>query len=298
MKSRRKQIENRLGSRALVRARRYFGRRDPIRAEKAGERLGAMLFRLSKKHRMRAIHNLAMAMPEMSDAERIVLAKRVFIHFGRVFADFLSGRNSDRNHVAETTTFEGLEHMDGALSKGKGVILITGHFGNWERLAAFLTGNGYPLSVVARDADQGQTNEIVNALRESTGTKVIPRGNAARPIIERLRKNEIVGILPDQNSDEIFIPFFGKPCGTVLGPGVIAQRTQAQVVPGWCIWESPGKYHVIFEPPLNPDEDGEVTGEGMMRVINRTLEAAIRRNPEQWLWFHNRWKSAIRRGLI
>ncbi|MBV6456973.1 MAG: Lipid A biosynthesis myristoyltransferase [Fimbriimonadaceae bacterium] len=298
MKSRRKQLENRLGSRALARARRFFGRRDPIRAEKAGERLGATLFRVSKKHRMRAIHNLALAMPEMTDAERTALAKRVFVHFGRVFADFLSGRNSDRDHVASTTTFEGLEHLDQALAKGKGVILITGHFGNWERLAAFLTARGYELSVVARDADQGRTTEIVNTLRESTGTKVIPRGNAARPIIDRLRKNQLVGILPDQNSDEVFIPFFGKPCGTVLGPGVIAERTESPVVPCWCIWKAPGQYHIIVEAPLVPDEQGTVTGEPMMRAINRAIEAIIRRHPEQWLWFHNRWKSAIRRGLI
>jgi len=298
MKSRRKQLENRLGSRALAKARRYFAKRDPERAERAGERLGTMLFRLSKKHRTRALNNLALAMPEVSPPERILLAKRVFVHFGRVFADFLSGRNADRSYVSSTTTSEGLEHLDDALARGKGVIMITGHFGNWERLAAFLTGIGYELSVVARDADQGKTNEIVNALRESTGTKVIARGNAARPIIERLRKNQLVGILPDQNSDEVFIPFFGKPCGTVLGPGVIAERTQAAVLPCWCIWKSPGHYHVIIEAALTPDEGEAVIGEGMMRAVNRSLEAIIRSHPEQWLWFHNRWKSAIRRGLI
>jgi KDO2-lipid IV(A) lauroyltransferase len=290
-------MANKLGTFGLRQARRYFSQKTPEQGERVGERLGSLFYRLSSKHRERALQNLSLAMPEMTPSERRQLSHNVFLHFGRVASDFLSGRLADHQSVRNSTTAEGLEHLDAALREGKGVILITGHFGNWERLAAFLNATGYRLSVVARDANQGETTTIVNSLRESAGTAVIPRGNAVRPIIERLRRNELIGILPDQNSDEAFIPFFGKPCGTVLGPGVIASRTGSPVMCCWCVWIGPGRYHVIIEPPLEAAA-ADVPGEGMARSINLALEHIIRRYPEQWLWFHNRWKSAIKRGLI
>jgi KDO2-lipid IV(A) lauroyltransferase len=239
-----------------------------------------------------------MAFPHMSEDELRETCRRVFVNFGRASADFLIGLDRTKEELEQTTTVEGREHLDAALAHGKGVLLITAHFGNWERVAAWMVLNGYKLSVIARDADDQGVNALVNELREGPGTEVIPRGRAARASIERLRKNEIIGILPDQNASEVYIPFFGKPAGTVLGPGVLAERTGAVALPVFSFYEGEGRYRVRFYPVLPPDEGYTTKGEGMMRAINRLLEQVVRERPDQWLWFHDRWRNARRKGLL
>lgn len=282
---------------ALRVIQRGVSRRSPTAAERYGARLGRFVWRLSKKHRERALGNLALAFPGMPSDERHELARRVFEHFGIVAVDFLRVKERTPQEWDEMT-HEGMEHLERALALGKGVIAITGHFGNWERLPTFLARRGIPGMVVARDSDDQEMTEFVNEFRAHGGWGVIPRGNSTRPILQALKRNQLVGILPDQNSSEIFLPFFGHPCGTVLGPGVLAERSSAPVVPLWCVHVGPGRYHVIVEPPLEPTGPSGVRGEGMARAINLALEGIIRRYPEQWLWFHNRWKSAKQRGLI
>ena len=298
-KETRRKIEGRLGANALRYFRSRFENMSPERAEEAGRKLGHRIYRVSKKHRERAMWNLKLAFPEKTDSERKAIAIGCFEHFGVFGSDFLRARLRSADDLQATMSFEGLEHMHAARELGKGVVLISGHFGNWERMSAWLGVQGFKLSVVARDTHNEDMNRVVTELRSLTGTEVIPRGNAARPMIEALRRNELVGILPDQNTDEIFIPFFGHACGTVLGPGVIAERTGAPVVPTWCIWEGPNRYRMIIEAPLVPEPvEGGVKGEGIMRAINASLERIIRQYPEQWLWFHDRWRSARQRGLI
>lgn len=267
-------------------------------AEAFGRRIGRLIWRLSKKHRARSLWNLAHAFPELSDDERKALAIRSLEHFGIVTTDFFRMCHMTNDQICQSMTVEGQSNLDQALEAGKGVVLITGHFGNWERLSAWITIAGHKLSVVARDVSDSALNQMVNELRSRTGTEVIARGNAARPIIERLRQNQLVGILPDQNADEAYLPLFGMPAGTVLGPGVIAERTGSPVVCCWCVRTGVGQYRMIIEPALQPTVSGTQKGEAMMIAIHGALENIIRQYPEQWLWIHDRWKNARKKGLI
>lgn len=301
MKLKRKELESRLGLFAFTRAQRYLGKRGVERVERIGERMGRLLFRLAAKRRKRAESNLALAFPELSSDQRQRLALANFEHFGRVTADFLASRRRTREELLASIEAEGREHFDAALQEGRGALLLTAHLGNWERLAAWITANGYTLNVVARDANQTGVNQLVNELRENSGSKVIPRGNP-RPILERLKANEVVGILPDQNSDQVYLPFFGHPAGTVLGPGALHERTQAPILLAWCLRTGPGKYRVVVEPPIRMYEEsknqGLERGEAVMRMYLAHLEDVIRAYPDQWLWFHDRWRSARRKGLL
>jgi KDO2-lipid IV(A) lauroyltransferase len=112
-----------------------------------------------------------------------------------------------------------------------------------------------------------------------------------------LRANQCVGILSDQNHDGEYIPFFGHPAGTNVGLGVIHERTGAPVLPGVVWWISPGQYQFHVSPPLQA-ESGHEKGVGTMIAFHRWLEDRIREHPEQWLWFHDRWRAAKRRGLV
>lgn len=288
---------SRLGGWAFVRLQRWLERKDVAGAERVGERLGKVAYRVSRKHRKRALENLARAFPEATPAQRATWAEGVLIHFGRTMCDFMRSAKRSPNEVIESIEASGLEHLDAALAAGKGAILITAHFGNWERMSSYLAIRGYKLSAVARDANDPEMNALVESLRQAGGIEVISRGNAARQVLTRLKKNEAVGILPDQNSDEIFVPFFGVPCGTVQGPAVLSTRSSAPILPTYCARVGVGKYRLWMEPPLVPEEGFEPV-EGLTRAVNQSLENAIRQYPEQYLWIHNRWKSAKARGLV
>jgi KDO2-lipid IV(A) lauroyltransferase len=266
------------------------------KAERRGEKLAMVLYRLDKKHRMRTQANLRLAFPEWSDEKVHETALEVYRHFGRVTADFMRTplRTPEEANSAEVVGIENLEH---AHALGKGVMIITAHYGNWERFAHWFTVNGYTLNVVARDANQGLVTEKVNALRTQAGAAVLSRGNAARAILGKLKSGDLVGILNDQNNGDCFVPFFGKPCGTALGPAVLHLRTGAPLIPSYFTRLGPGKYQAEFHPPVL----GEDFDKDEIRItarLNEILESVIRRHPEQWLWLHDRWKSARLRGLF
>ena len=296
---RRKQIEGWAGALTLRKIKRAIEKASPERAEEIGAGLGRIIKRLSRKHRERANSNLKMAFPEWEEAKVQEVSNKVFEHFGMLATDFLAAPKRDVQFILDNTEIIGMEHLEAALTQKKGVLLVTGHFGNRERMAAYLGIKGVKLSVVARDADDEGVTGIMNGIRGHFGTQVISRGNAARPLLEKLRANELVGILPDQNSNEVFIDFFGKPAGTVLGPGVLHERTKAPVIAVFCMRVAPLKYRLTIYPELlGEQKEGYVKGEAIMREFHALLEQEIRKYPEQWLWFHDRWRNARRKGLL
>ncbi len=296
---RRKEIEGWAGSLFLRNIKRSIEKASPERAEEIGKSIGRLIKKLSRKHRERAAANLKLAFPDWNNAKINDVSNKVFEHFGMLATDFLASPKRDTQYILDHTEIVGMEHLESVLAKNKGVLLVTGHFGNWERMAAFLGIKGVKLSVVARDADSEGVTGIMNGIRGHFGTKVISRGNAAKPLLASLRANELVGILPDQNASEVFIDFFGKPAGTVLGPGVLSERTGAPVLAVFCARTAPLQYKIHILPELIAETgDNFVKGEGMMRAFNKVLEEEIRQYPEQWLWFHDRWRNARRKGLL
>lgn len=293
-----KNLMEKCGGWFLDRLASKLSKMPPERVERFGERLGGLFFRFGIKRRERALSNLSLAFPRMGPESREGIARGAFSHFGRVSADFISSRGRTLDELEQSTKVVGREHLEEALALQRGVLLITGHLGNWERASAWIAFQGIPISVVIRNADQDGVNRVVNELRTAPGTRVIPRGNSARTILERLRKNEIVGIIPDQNAEDAFLPFFDHPAGTNLGVGVIQERTKSAVLPVTCFAQGNGQYVVKFYPLIEPFEGYETKGEGLLRAINVWLEMVIKEHPEQWLWFHDRWRNAREAGLM
>lgn len=295
--SRQTQFYDLVGTRVFDTLQRKLATWSDARAERLGERIMMLAYRADKKHRRRTHANLALAYPEWSEAEVDATAKGVWRHFGRMMADFVRTPVRARDDLLATMEVVGIEHLEEAERLEKGVVIITAHLGNWERLGAWLVASGRKLTVVARDANQSGVNDRIAATREAAGVAVLSRGNAARAILNTLKRNEMVGILPDQNAGDAFIPFFGKPCGTVAGPAVIHVRSGAPLVPVFAFRTGPGRYRVechraiVAEPGFEPRE-------GLMRSMNAAIEAAIRSRPDQWNWMHDRWKSARREGLL
>lgn len=268
-------------------------------AIRLGAGVGLLGYVLVGRYRRVAEANLQRAFPEWSRAQVRATARRVFRNFGVALAEFLKAPSMRKAEIEKRLQVVGLEHLDAAFREGKGVLLITGHFGNWELMARYLCMLGYPIWVIARDTEDPATTELVTLIRERSGYKVIPRGQAARPVLKALRNNEAVGILPDQNAGDVFVEFFGQKAGSVAGPAVFHLRTGAPLVPLFNV-RLPGDYHrVEILPPLRFEPTGDMASDSqrIMQALHDILETYVRRYPDQWLWLHDRWKSARKRGF-
>jgi KDO2-lipid IV(A) lauroyltransferase len=234
----------------------------------------------------------------MSESERKRIALACFAHFGLVTADFLRSDLRERDEIENSVTIEGRENFHAAESKGKGILFVCAHFGNWERMAAILASMGKPLVVIQRNANDAGVNREMTRLREASGVTVLSRGNAARAALESLKKQMAVALMPDQNAGDAFVPLFGHPAGTVRGPAVLHLRTGAPLLPVYCARIGPNQYRITIEPELIPDPNYADPAEGLIAAVHASLERTVRRHPEQWLWLHDRWKSARQRGLV
>lgn len=279
------------------RAQQSYARGDVVRAERKGERLGLMAFRLDAKHRNRAVANLELAFPEKGREWAAYTARESFRHFGRLVGDFMRSPSRTNEEALKSMTISDESRANMEATDGRGTIICTAHFGNWERAAHWVSATGRKLSVVARDLDQEGVQAHVLRLREASGIEVMSRGDAAMGMMRKLRRKEYVAVLPDQNAGDAWVKFFGHTVGTVLGPAVMAKRTGALIVPAYCIRLSAGQYEIVVQKPMDP-ETRDFDPTEIMAELNRGLEEVVRRAPEQYLWMHDRWKSARRAGLL
>ena len=264
-------------------------------AQGFGRFLGSLLYLALGGYRRVAVKNLALVYgSETSEAERIVMAKSVFRHFGQVATEFVKLPQLSRAEVDRLVTVEGEEHLKAAFEAGQGVLTITGHFGNWEMLGRWLGTHDIPLNVVARRANDPEAEKLLRDSREGYGAQVFLRGGSARAILNCLKCNELLILLPDQNSAEIFVPFFGIPTGTADGPAIIHLKTGAKIVFSWCIRTPDNRFRLIFEPVYSyaPTGNKKDDSEAIMTEVNARIEAQIRKHPTQWLWLHDRWKAS------
>lgn len=182
------------------------------------------------------------------------------------------------------------EHM----ASGNGVVILTAHLGNWELLGARLIAEGFQLTVIGKDQHDKWINRLMIYLRESTGVKNVPKGKGVfKPIIEALRRNELVGLLADQNagSDGYIVEFFGKPSSTFTGPTVFAAKNGAAILPVFSVRQKDNSHKVVFfEPILTSVTASEEDIKKYTKEYTKRIEEIVREYPEQWLWLHKRWK--------
>ena len=258
-----------------------------------GNSLGSIFYVASRRYRVVALNNLRAAYRnEKSEAEIKSIAKQVFRHFTRGAFEFFYLLSLSREQVDELIDLEGAEHLDKALAEGRGCIIITAHYGNWELMARKAAIRGYKVNVIARDSDDPGMTGITTRIRENGGYRVFDRDQPIIGAFRALKKNECLGILPDQNeSDGIFIDFFSRPVATAQGPAVLSLKSGAPIVPVFAprVGE---KYVATVYPRIEfePSGDEEKDIHDLMTLINRVIEEEVRRNPSQWLWLHDRWK--------
>ncbi len=265
-------------------------------ARALGARLGALAYTLVGGERRKALKSLAVAFPEKSDAERQAVARDAFRHLGAAALEVACTGALDRGlERLVAWPEEDRRVLETALARGRGVVFVSGHVGNWELLARRVARAGYPSQSIAKETTDPRLTELVGRFRERGGVRSIWRGQegAARAMLRALRSGEILGILIDQDTrvQSLFVPFFGQLAATPRAAADLAIRTGAAVVTGFC-HRVEGGYHLSMEEvPVPQTDDREAAALELTAALSARIEAAIRRTPEQWVWMHQRWKT-------
>jgi KDO2-lipid IV(A) lauroyltransferase len=270
-------------------------------AVRIGRLLGRWADRALVRENRKVVRHLRLAFgPEHTEEELRRTARDCFAHLGQSLFELLWLQRVKPGEIKRYVEMDETPIRE-ALSKGKGLIFITGHIGNWELLGAAVAACGFPLQVVAAPLYDPWIDDWVVRLRSRMGVETVSRGepDSGRRILRTLRENGILGILIDQDIDAEggWVDFFGRPAYTPTGAAALAARTGAPVVVGYIHRiaqpEDHGIQHrVAVHGPwfLDRDRDqSQVMAE--TQRFTELLEHGIRLFPEQWVWMHSRWKT-------
>ena len=262
-----------------------------------GRQLGRMFFHLDWEHRKVALGNLQVAFgDEKSERELLAIARRAFQNLGMMAVEFFRIPKMDVETFRKKVKIEGLEAALRLLGKGKGVLLLLSHFGNWEMMGIMSKLIGDSIMVIAKPMKKNmRVDQFITKIRSAAGLEVVSSIKASRAVIKALSQNRVVGILIDQRakrSEGIWADFFGKKAPTTPGLAVLAMKTGAPVVPVFMVRNGFGKHRLIIQEPLALVRTGDIKKdvEANTQLFNHTLESMIRQYPDQWFWVHRRWE--------
>ncbi|HUX07552.1 MAG TPA: lysophospholipid acyltransferase family protein [Acidobacteriota bacterium] len=263
-----------------------------------GRRLGDFFYLVDRRHRSEVLQNLDTAFgEEKSKAEKKRISRKVYRHFGGIFFDFIRSPCISRRKMERITEVEGWENLEAAFEKGKGVLILTAHYGYWELMGIQQGYLGRPMSVIARRLDNPLLEKMIHRYRTRSGNRIVYKQNAVREIFKTLRHNGVAGVLIDQNINPkqgMFVDFFGVAASTTPILSAIALKSGAQIIPAFTKPLPGGRWRLIYEPALDLSVNGMDRSEAMRHITQTctmVIENYIRRNPELWFWMHRRWKA-------
>lgn len=260
-----------------------------------GRVLGWAAFELFRIRRRVTLENLAHAFPSLTAVRRRQIARKCYLHFGVTFLELLRLPRLSPGEIRRRIPCASPEPFDELRSQGKGGVLVTGHLGNWELLGAGIAALGYPLRVTVASQRNRRVDAYVTRARESAGMRVLKIEAGLRPILRALRGNEFVAFVSDQDAGRhgCFVPLFGRPASTALGPARFARLARCPILVGFGIRGPESSYEMKLSATIHVREDlpeREAEEEATRRIVE-ILETEIRRHPEQWFWMHRRWKT-------
>jgi len=247
--------------------------------------------------RRTALRNLELAYPESSTAWREQVMRGCYGNLGRVLLALARGPRLTSETIGDWIEYEGFEHYAAAIERGRGVLFLTAHLGNWELSVTAHALYGHPMRMLVRRLDNPLLDRLIERRRSIAGNRTIDKQQAAREALRALRANQAVGILADQNAagdDGVFCNFFGIPARSTKSVALLAARTGAAIIPGFAFWNAQrGRYVLKFYAPVDVADSGDREADLVENVqrCQGAIEAAVREAPEQWLWIHRRFKS-------
>lgn len=263
-----------------------------------GRILGLAAYHLDRRHRRVALQNLELAFPDMAIRDREALALRSFQNVVTTFLEVPRLGRAPFDEILSRVRPEGAEHFLSALEEGKGVLILTGHFGNWELMALYTGMRGLRVAFVARALDNRFFDRWMTRIRSRCGNRVIPKRGALLQVLRLLRRGWAVGFLMDQRvtgREGVFVDFFSRPAGSSAALALLACRYGAPVLPVYVLRDPSGVGHrLCVEPKISVVRTGDLARdivENTKRFQN-VLERIIRQHPDQWFWLHRRWRGS------
>lgn len=262
-----------------------------------GMSLGLAAYMVSGRLRRVGIRNLQIAFPQLSDAQRRRIIRRLFLGLGRQLSDFCAFPSYTAENARQIAVYDGFENYEAARAAGRGVLLLTAHLGGWEIGSFVHSLFGNPINIVVRRLDNPKVDALVDRYRTLHGNRTFAKEDFARGLLAAMKAGETVGILIDTNMTPpqgIFVEYFGVPACTASGMARVALRSGAAVVPAFTIWDAKlRKYRVRFDPALELVSTGDDDADAVANtaIFNRVVQDYATRYPEQWLWVHRRWKT-------
>ena len=230
------------------------------------------------------------------DASRVArVARGAYDHLGRLAVETALmpslGKRGILDLVSRTT---GWDLFERAVAEKRGVLLIAGHFGNWEVSGAYIAARGVPVDVIVRRMSNSIFDRYLNQTREELGMTVVYDSDAVRRTTRSIKEGRAVGFLADQgvlNLASTYVPFFGRPAKTPRGPAVFTLRYHVPTLFIAAVREPDGCFHLSFQDvPYEETGDREHDVDAIVASYTRILEGFVRRTPEQYFWQHRRWK--------
>jgi KDO2-lipid IV(A) lauroyltransferase len=211
------------------------------------------------------------------------------------FVELARMPRSGRAGLSRLVDVEGLEHFDRALCRGKGAVLATGHFGNWELMGAALAQRGYPMNFLVGHQTNRKVDGMLNSLRSSFGIGIVRHGAHVRDVLRLLERNQFVAMLCDHDAGRrgLMITFFGRPASSAQGPASFALRSGAPIIMGFISRQTGGRHKVELTAPLHvrADIDAPSAIAEITQRLADAIEDRVRSRPDHWYWVHRRWKT-------
>ena len=269
------------------------------RALRLGARIGELFYLLYGEERRVALNNLARAFPQKSDAEHREILRRSCRNLGRSLGEACHFDKITADNVANYVTIEDPEGWAKILARSKvgGGIALTAHYGNFELLAWAHALLGNPITLAHRTMRNPLVDKVILEMRGRVGTVSVPKKSAARTLLRALSRGQMIALLADQNQGHnsgVFANLFGVPACTTPGPARLAMQTGSLIVPVFLVRQGESDRHrMIFYPEIEVANTGDKLNDVIATTerCNRAIERVLTDYPEQWIWFHKRWKT-------
>jgi KDO2-lipid IV(A) lauroyltransferase len=260
---------------------------------------GLLVHRFDDRHRKIGMRNLEIAFPEKTDAERRRILRGSYINLGRNGAEYIRLGGFFYRRLARRVSYNRLDiwRKIHAKNPGKGVLILTAHFGGFELLPAGHALHGFQITLVHHTQRFLAGDALMTFIRERAGVQIIRKHSAAREMLRTLKRAEIIGIPLDQNakrSEAVWVPFFGELAATPGGFDRLAAMAGAPVVPVFIVRQPDSRNHVIeIFDEIPQQRTGDRDADAMVNTARyqKAIEEMVRRYPEQWLWTHRRYRT-------
>jgi KDO2-lipid IV(A) lauroyltransferase len=259
-----------------------------------GDAVGFLSFTILRIRRKVTLDNLKESFKDQfSHDDCVKIAARSYRNIAKGMIEFGLLPTLKKN-LQRFLTIQGLENYQKISEEGRGGVLVTGHFGSWELMGAFVAASGLPVDYLVGEQHNIHVNRLMNDHRRMFGVGLIEMGVAARGVIKALRNGRMVCMLSDQDagSDGVIVEFMGRPASTPKGPAAFALKTGAPLACSFIIREG-FKHRIVIEPPfdLTPTGNKDEDIKQLTQAYTSLLEKYVREYPDHWFWPHRRWKS-------